>query len=158
MSYPSYLVHFNPNHDPKTGQFTWSKQKSNSNRDSDLLATRMSKYADSYANYLNSSKTRYLTEKGSPIKRADGKFASIFIYDTKKYDKWKQETEDYLYVKKLLQKKYKDVTSKADITDTGESFIRVVLTDKQNNVYETTMKKTYNNNNFNRYEFKEAYS
>lgn len=25
MSYPTYLVHFNPNHDPKTGQFTFNK-------------------------------------------------------------------------------------------------------------------------------------
>lgn len=25
MGYPTYLVHFNPNHDPKTGQFTFSK-------------------------------------------------------------------------------------------------------------------------------------
>lgn len=25
MSYPTYLVHFNPNHDPKTGKFTFSK-------------------------------------------------------------------------------------------------------------------------------------
>ena len=25
MSYPTYLVHFNPNHDPKSGRFTYSK-------------------------------------------------------------------------------------------------------------------------------------
>ena len=25
MEYPSYLVHFNPNHDPKTGQFASSR-------------------------------------------------------------------------------------------------------------------------------------
>lgn len=26
MEYPSYLIHFNPNHDPKTGRFDFSKE------------------------------------------------------------------------------------------------------------------------------------
>lgn len=38
MSYPSYLIHFNPNHDPKTGRFTyvknpWAIRKGYQNKD-----------------------------------------------------------------------------------------------------------------------------
>lgn len=35
MYYPDYLVHFNPNHDPKTGQFTFSKYLTRDGRLSD---------------------------------------------------------------------------------------------------------------------------
>lgn len=41
MSYPSYLIHFNPNHDPKTGQFTyvknsWAIRKGYQNKDGSI--------------------------------------------------------------------------------------------------------------------------
>lgn len=35
MFYPNYLIHFNPNHDPKTGQFTFTKYSTSSGRISD---------------------------------------------------------------------------------------------------------------------------
>ena len=170
----AYLIHYNKNHSKTNGQFVsgdgdgdgisndhknqknWRKEKTNSNADSDTLARVMSKYADSYADYLNNSKTRFFTENGAPLKKADGSVASMFIYNTKKEKKWKEETEKYLYVKGIMQRKYKDVVAKADLTDAGESFVNIVLTDRRNNVYTTTMRKTYDAD-FNRYEYKEAF-
>ena len=170
----NYLIHYNKNHSKTNGQFVsgdgdgdgisndhknqknWRKEKTNSNADSDTLARVMSKYADSYADYLNNSKTRFFTENGAPLKKADGSVASMFIYNTKKEKKWKEETEKYLYVKGIMQRKYKDVVAKADLTDAGESFVNIVLTDRRNNVYTTTMRKTYDAD-FNRYEYKEAF-
>lgn len=170
----SYLIHFNKNHSSKDGRFIsgdgdgdgqlndnkWYKENAGtSNKDSDRLAKTMSRYGNSYASYLDSSKTRYFTDnKGQVLFREDGSPRGMFIHNIKKYDTWKKETQKYLNEKQALQKKYKEVVANANLTDKGESFINVKLTDKSGNTYSTRLRTKYINANFNRHEFAKMYS
>lgn len=53
MSYPTYLVHFNKNHDPKTGQFT-----------------KANKYQYTDGQLTSEGKQRWMTQLYSDIKKA----------------------------------------------------------------------------------------
>lgn len=60
MEYPSYLVHFNPNHDPKTGQFAPGAGGSTSNK----IGARLKK-----SDLLDENYREYKTESGPAYKR-----------------------------------------------------------------------------------------
>ena len=141
------------------GSLTAAGQKRySSNKDSDRLANTMSRYINAYADHLNSSKTTYFTDdKGNVLRRDDGSERGLFFYDTNKQKKWQEETQKYLREKEMLKKKYADVVANADLTDAGESYIRVQLTDKLGRIFVSELSTTYNAD-FNKHDYKKMYN
>lgn len=89
MKYPSYLVHFNPYHDPKNGQFTYSKSSGSTQlspqemqkADKEIYKAMRSKKTTA-SSFKNNAAIKQLSEDPKLLKAKE-----VFI---EKYEKWKK--------------------------------------------------------------------
>lgn len=159
--YASYLVHFNKNHDPKSGRFTfgkneWKRQANeytdssgnkksvDSNEDSDKLAKTMSKMVNSNADYIRTEKINYFTDKqGNVLRDENGFKRAVLIYDKNKKQNYEKEAKKFIKEKNILKEKYNTVFATSGLVASGEAFVEVMLVDKLNNIYATRLETKY---------------
>lgn len=141
------------------GTLTAAGKQRIENKDSKSFAELASRYANTYADHMNSTSTTYFTDdKGKVMFRPDGTPRAMQIYDTNKYADWKRSEQNYLRQKELLQKKYSDVKSNIELTAKGKSYITVELTDKLGNKYISELETEYKNVDFERFTLKRMFS
>lgn len=110
MAYPSYLIHFNPNHDPKTGQF--SKNMSRAADDAYKLAIARAKTED-----MNRWLTRGVP-KGNKI---------LVTPETKKEFGRLIHEMDKIWAE--TEKNWDEVICRI-LTENGKDYVSVIIADK----------------------------
>lgn len=151
MSYPSYLIHFNPNHDPKTGRFTDSKGRSYDrkyvNLDGSLTKEgeeknrKMVEFGKSYGTHvrvvedMSTALTRNVKPGTQILVPKDTKDAFIKAIDN--YEKVYEFAHEHYYdpVSKLVKMDdgYKYIFTSITSKDTGMTYERFDLLNEQDN-------------------------
>lgn len=135
------------------------KARYGSNKDSEHLAKTAARYANSYADFLNSNKVTYLLDDDGKIAyRSDGSERKITTYDTKKHAEWKKQTAKYLKEKEVLQKKYSEVVSNIDLKSNGQAYLSIILKDKLGNTFVSELETKYENVDYYRTDYKYLYA